>query len=205
MPDRSPGFVQRTALRVGSGAIGELPASAATLGVHKAGRCDRSRHPSHARGHDDPLSSAWSRIVAHPTAEPSVQSILNVVAELGAVDADGVIAVGGGSSLDTGKVRASVAGGQDQPLAGFAGPDSAGLPLITIPTTAGTGAEAGSGALLYDPEVDDKILVRRLGMAAELAIADGDMTLSLPPRLTAYTGLDALAQAILADVPATSD
>jgi len=144
-------------------------------------------------------------IVAHPTAEPSVQSIVGVVAELGACNADGIIAVGGGSSLDTGKVaRALLAAKVDrwQDLPDQIPP---GMKLITVPTTAGTGAEAGSGALLYDPEVDDKILVRRLGMAAELAIADGDLTLGLPSRLTAYTGLDALAQAILAYVPATGD
>jgi alcohol dehydrogenase class IV len=205
MPDRSPGFVQRTALRVGPGAIGELPETAATLHMTRpAIVIDRALLATSVGETIRRLLPA-ARIVSHPTAEPSVQSILDVVAELGAGEADGIIAVGGGSSLDTGKVSRALLAAKISRWQDLPAQIPAGLPMITVPTTAGTGAEAGSGALLYDPEIDDKVLVRRIGMAAELAIADGDLTIGLPPRLTAYTGLDALAQAILAYVPATGD
>jgi alcohol dehydrogenase class IV len=143
--------------------------------------------------------------IGHATGEPSVQSILDAVAELRSAGADGIIAVGGGSSLDAGKVARALIAADTSRWQDLPAQIPAGLPLITVPTTAGTGAEAGAGALLFDPERNDKVLVRRLGMAAELAIADGDLTLELPAKLTAYTGLDALAQAILAYVPATGD
>lgn len=205
MPDRRPGFVQRTALRVGSETIGELPESARSLGMSR---------PAIVIDHgllSTPVGETLRRllpdaaIIAHPTGEPSVASILAVAAELRLNGVDGIVAVGGGSSLDTGKVSRALIAARVERWSDLPEQIPAGLPLITVPTTAGTGAEAGSGALLYDPELGDKVLVRRLGMAAELAIADGDLTLGLPPRLTAYTGLDALAQAILAYVPATGD
>ncbi len=205
MPDRSPGFVQRTALRVGPGAIAELPASATALGMSRPAIVIDQSLLKTAVGETVRRLLPSATIVTHPTAEPSVQSILDIVAELGDADADGIVAVGGGSSLDTGKVARALLAAKTRRWQDLPTQIPPGLSLITVPTTAGTGAEAGSGALLYDPEADDKVLVRRLGMAAELAIADGDLTLSLPSRLTAYTGLDALAQAILAYVPATSD
>jgi alcohol dehydrogenase class IV len=202
VPDRYPGFVQRTALRVGPGAITELPESAAALGMTRPAVVIDQALLATPVGDTIRRLLPAATIVAHPTAEPSVQSVLHVVAELGAGDADGIIAVGGGSSLDTGKVSRALLAAKIDRWQDLPEPIPPGLPLIAVPTTAGTGAEAGSGALLYDPEINDKVLVRRLGMAADLAIADGDLTLSLPARLTAYTGLDALAQAILAYVPA---
>jgi alcohol dehydrogenase class IV len=203
MPDRRPGFVQRTALRVGPGTIAELPESASNLGMkHPAVVIDGSLVDTQVGTRLKSLLPG-AAFVGCAAGEPTVHSIRDVMGRLEGVD--GIVAVGGGSSLDTGKVARALLAAKTDRWQDLPPQIPAGLPLITVPTTAGTGAEAGAGALLYDPEAGDKVLVRRLGMAADLAIADGDLTLTLPARLTAYTGLDALAQAILAYVPATGD
>jgi alcohol dehydrogenase class IV len=142
-------------------------------------------------------------VVSCPPGEPSSQSIAEIAAAVTDRKVDGIVAVGGGSTIDTAKLaRGYVSAGVSSPRDL---PDQlpvAPLPLIAVATTAGTGAEMGAGAIVFDPAADTKILVRRAELAADVAIADGELTLTLPPDLTAFTGCDALAQAILAYVGA---
>ncbi len=206
MADRAPGFLQRTVIAVGAGSISRLPDECVRLGLKRP-----------AVLIDQPLLKTGSgarikQLVAHAVViprtpgEPTFSSVAKTADDILAADVDGVIAVGGGSTIDSGKIaRGLLAADVRSPLEIPDQLPAEPLPLITVPTTAGTGAEIGSGAIVYDPDADDKVLVRRQEFAAAVAIADGDLTLSLPPQLTAYTGCDALAQAILAYVPAGWD
>ena len=206
MPDRSPGFQQRTAVDVGFGARRNLAAGAARLGMARPGLLVDANL---AGGPVARLISAElpaGVLIASPAGEPTTDGVRAVAREIEAAGADGVVAVGGGSTLDTAKLaRGFLASGVDR-LADIPELlDPPPLPLIAMPTTAGTGAEMGAGAIVYDIEVADKILVRRQQLAADLAIADAELTLGLPAHVTAWTGLDAFAQALMAYLPASSN
>ena len=111
---------------------------------------------------------------------------------------DAVVAFGGGSAVDAGKAIAALAGndgdlldymevvGKAQPL------PRPGLPCIAIPTTAGTGAEVETASMITDPTPAKKAIVHP-GMLPRAVIADPELTISLPARLTAATGMDALS------------
>jgi alcohol dehydrogenase class IV len=206
VPDRGSGFVQRTAIAVGLGSIERLPTEARRLGsVRPVVLIDAALAggPIDAR-----VRSVIPDAVVIPRegAEPSFDSVARDAALISDARADGVVAVGGGSTLDTAKLARGLLAARVADLAEL--PEilpAAPLPLVAVPTTAGTGAEIGAGAIVFDPRVDDKILIRRPELVADVAIADGDLTVTLPPTLTAWTGCDALGQAILAYVPAGWD
>ncbi len=116
-------------------------------------------------------------------------------------DCDGIVAVGGGSSIDLAK-GVAVCATHDGPLSSFAmiegGADritSRTAPVIAVPTTAGTGSEVGRGAILI---LDDgrKVGVISPFVVPKVAICDPALTLGLPPALTAATGMDAIAHCI---------
>lgn len=112
---------------------------------------------------------------------------------------DGVIALGGGSVLDTAKVIALLAtnGGCAADCVGARGTaQRAGAPLIAIPTTAGTGSEASPSAGIHPDAVTASVGLNSRYLVPGVAILDPDFTLSLPPRLTAATGIDALSHCI---------
>ena len=113
---------------------------------------------------------------------------------------DGVIALGGGSALDAGKAIAFLSG-QDRPLWDF---DDIGdnwtrakevgiAPIIAVPTTAGTGSEVGRVSVITDTAAMRKRLIFHPKILPSLVILDPELTLSLPPHLTAATGMDALS------------
>lgn len=110
---------------------------------------------------------------------------------------DFVVALGGGSVLDSAKAAAAIAreGKSIRHYFGTKHPLPAnGLPVIAIPTTAGTGSEVTSVSVLSDG--DRKLPLGAPSLSAKLAIVDPELTLSLPPYLTACTGMDALCHAI---------
>lgn len=117
---------------------------------------------------------------------------------------DMVIAVGGGSVIDTAKVAnlLMVKGGNVQDHMGAYLLDSTDslLPAIVIPTTAGTGSEVTKVAVIADPDNDVKLPFAEEQFLPQLAVLDPEMTVSMPPKLTAYTGMDALVHAIEAYV-----
>lgn len=202
MPDRAPGFRQSTAIDCEVGAVERLADHAYRLGIRKPLLLIDTTLV------DGPVGERIRSLL--PTAdlhrlqpgEPSEESVAQAAKVLVASDCDGVIAVGGGSTLDTAKVSRGMLAAETITLPLPAPLPRAPLPLVTVPTTAGTGAELGAGAVIYDPKVDTKSLVKIASLAADVAVCDGDLTLGLPASLTAYTGLDALAQAILAYVAA---
>jgi alcohol dehydrogenase class IV len=111
---------------------------------------------------------------------------------------DVFVGIGGGSAMDTAKAIAGLMGlpgtvweyHQGRKL------EHAGFPLITVPTTAGTGAEVTKNAVLINPTNDYKTSIRDDSWYAKAALVDPELTLSMPPAVTASTGSDALCQAI---------
>ncbi|SFC26030.1 iron-containing alcohol dehydrogenase family protein [Tropicimonas isoalkanivorans] len=119
-----------------------------------------------------------------------------------AVDAakscDLVIGFGGGSAMDLAKLVAVMIG-NDVGLADISGPHRAparNVGLVQIPTTAGTGSEVGTRALVTDPETNSKVATESRNMLADMAIIDPMLTMSVPPFVTAATGIDAMAHCV---------
>lgn len=115
----------------------------------------------------------------------------------GAAGFDHVIALGGGSNIDLAKVLALTlaTGRRTRECVG----DLAGcrpLPLVAIPTTAGTGSEATPGAILVDPENATKVAVMDNALRPAIAVIDPELSHSCPPRVTADAGIDAFTHAI---------
>lgn len=130
--------------------------------------------------------------------EPDVPNLEALLACAEAAQAQVVIGFGGGSAMDLAKL-AAVLPGSGQSLAEVVGPEKVkakGAALIQVPTTAGTGSEAGTRALVTDPVTQNKLAVQSLHMQADLAVVDPDLTLSVPPAVTAATGVDALAHCV---------
>jgi choline dehydrogenase len=138
---------------------------------------------------------------AKPPGEPTIPVVDSACALLRRTDADAVVAIGGGSVIDTAKV-ARLCGQQRRTFSEFLrserlfpAPD---VPLIALPTTAGTGSEVSGGAVITDPAQTRKSGIAHPNLRAQDALVDPLLTHSVPPALTACTGVDALAQAIAA-------
>ena len=134
--------------------------------------------------------------------EPTIEMVRQGAAAAREQACDMVVGFGGGSAVDAAKAIAAIVSnggdpldyleviGQGRPLA------LPSLPFIAVPTTAGTGAEVTRNAVLASPEEKVKASLRSPHMLARLAVVDPELTLDLPPAVTASTGLDALTQLI---------
>ena len=135
-------------------------------------------------------------VVFDGVAEDPPESVVYAAVELGA-KCDGVIAIGGGSSMDVAKVAAALLGGA-QALPEMYGVDQvkgARLPLVLVPTTAGTGSEVTPVAVITTGETT-KAGVSSGVLLPDIAVLDVDLTLGLPARISAMTGIDAMVHAI---------
>jgi len=136
------------------------------------------------------------------TQEPTLASVEAALAQARELQAEMVLGVGGGSSLDTAKAVAALLTnpGELQDYLEVVGRGQAlryaSAPCAAIPTTAGTGSEATRNAVVGVPEKQVKVSLRGAGMLPRLALVDPELTYSLPPEPTADTGLDALTQVI---------
>jgi len=115
-----------------------------------------------------------------------------------AFGADGLLAVGGGSVLDCAKAASIliVQGGKTREYEDRTRIGADVLPMVAVPTTAGSGSEVTFGAVITDARSHDKFSVKSPRIAPRVALVDPEMTLSMPPGLTAATGMDALTHAI---------
>lgn len=145
--------------------------------------------------------TVWDRVKPDPTLD----SVHQAAEEFARSQASSLVAVGGGSAIDTAKgirVLAS-AGGK---LADYAGAQGkvfrprVAIPLVALPTTAGTGSEVTFFGVYSDPATHLKVTVTSPYLAPEVAIVDPELTRSLPPRPTAQAGIDVLGHAIEAYV-----
>ncbi|MRI35152.1 alcohol dehydrogenase [Endozoicomonas sp. OPT23] len=134
--------------------------------------------------------------------EPTDESIMAGVAMIEEGDYDSIIALGGGSPIDSAKAI-SILGKFGGAMRDYRVPrdvSETGLPIIAIPTTAGTGSEATRFTIITDANSDEKMLCAGLGFMPVAALVDYELTLSLPARVTADTGIDALTHAMEAYV-----
>ena len=199
-------FATASQIVFGAGALGELPRLVRGLGLRAPGVAAWLVLGS-ARRHESPvcelLASAGVNVeVATVAGEPTVEDVLAIVAAARSGRAELVVGVGGGSVLDAAKAVAALLAnpgdpfeyleviGRGQPLA------RAPLPFIAVPTTAGTGAEVTKNAVLASSSHGVKVSLRSDAMLPKVALVDPELTLSLPPELTAATGLDAFTQVL---------
>jgi alcohol dehydrogenase class IV len=134
--------------------------------------------------------------------EPTVDLVRDGARLAKSAACDVIVSIGGGSAIDAGKAIAIIAANGGEPLEflevvgkgrSLTAPP---LPYVAVPTTAGTGSEVTRNAVLASTEHHVKASLRSPLMLARVALVDPELTYSLPPAITAYTGLDALTQLI---------
>lgn len=146
------------------------------------------------------LKSASKEIILFDTVQPdpSIKLVETVVGLARNNSIEAVIAIGGGSSIDTAKVAAALIT-NDKDMARYIGVDlleKESIPIIAIPTTAGTGSEVTHIAILSDEEEQLKKGIVSTKIIPDFAILDPELTIGLPPHVTAATGMDALVHAL---------
>ena len=185
----------------GRGALAEVGALAAGMG-RKALLVVGSEALHAGRAGEYLRASSVSYVNFSVPGEPTVELARRGVALGRDAGCDLVIGLGGGSALDAGKAIAALLGNGGDPLdylevVGLGKAlDRPSAPYIAIPTTAGTGSEATRNAVLMSPEHGVKASLRSAHMLPRVALVDPELTYTVPPRVTASTGLDALTQLI---------
>jgi len=184
----------------GPGVISEVPALAASLGTRAFLVTDSLERSSILRDRLQELGLSVELFLVRK--EPELNYILLATRNIKEFDTQLVIGFGGGSALDTGKAAAVLIANPGDPLdylevVGLGLPlQHPSLPYIAIPTTAGTGSEVTRNAVISLPDLRAKVSLRSPFMLPRHAIVDPELTYSLPPSVTATTGLDALTQLI---------
>ena len=193
-------------MRVGERAFEQLPALLGELGLSRPlivtdAYLNGTGRIAHAL---EMLAGAGmtARVFADTVPDPTAASVTAGVAFLAEGDHDCIVAIGGGSPIDTAKAVA-VIGRHGGAPADYKVPhvqDVPGLPIVAIPTTAGTGSEATRFTIITDEATDEKMLCVGTAFLPVAALVDYELTLTKPQRLTADTGIDSLTHAIEAYV-----
>jgi alcohol dehydrogenase class IV len=189
-------------LLFGRGALAGLPAALDRIGIHRA-LIVTDRGLVRTGIPDQVASLLEAAGVAHTTfdgvePDPRLAVVDSCLDAARAMDCDGLIGVGGGSAMDIAKVTSIILTNAG-PAADYVGIDRIpvpGVPKVLIPTTAGTGSEVSPIAILSDSQAHLKKGIVSSRLYADLALVDPALTASLPPHITAYTGIDALTHAI---------
>jgi alcohol dehydrogenase class IV len=193
-------------IAIGGGGLAELPAMLGRLGLTRplvvtdpyirgCGILDR------ATALLDQSRIGW-QVFADTVPDPTTAVIETGARVIENGDFDSLVAIGGGSSIDTAKGMSVLAANSGR-IGDYKVPQDipkAGLPLIAIPTTAGTGSEVTRFTVVTDTETDEKMLIAGVACCPLAAIVDYELTLTMPYRLTADTGIDSLTHAIEAYV-----
>lgn len=141
-------------------------------------------------------TAVFTDVEPNPTVA-NVDALSKLICES---DAEFVIALGGGSSIDCAKAACFIAANGGGPIrdyhTGGKKVEGGSLPLIAVPTTAGTGSEVTPFAVLDDPEMDFKGPIAGTTLYPKIAVVDPELTLTVPAKVTAVTALDALSHAI---------
>jgi alcohol dehydrogenase class IV len=195
-------------MRIGGGSVGQIAEVLGLFGLSRplvvtdpwmlsSGMVDRCLDPMRAAGLDP-------AVFAETVPDPTDTVIEAGVAAFRAGDYDCLVGFGGGSPMDTAKAIAILAAAAPgQKMREFKVPaqaDKGAVPVICIPTTAGTGSEATRFTVITDTETDEKMLIAGLGALPLAAIVDYELTYSVPQRTTADTGIDSLTHALEAYV-----
>lgn len=192
--------------RVGAGAINEIADVVHTLGVTRPLLVTDAylTHTGAASRVMDLLRQAGTSpaLFDRTVPDPTTASLEDGVEAVRSHRADSIIGFGGGSPMDSAKALAVLAS-QGGPMRKFKAPSSytgPALPIIAIPTTAGSGSEVTQFTVISDSDSDEKMLCPGLSFLPIATVIDFELTLSMPPRLTADTGVDALTHAVEAYV-----
>jgi alcohol dehydrogenase len=196
-----------TSVRFGAGRIAELAAAVAEVGIARPLFVTDPNVAKLPLAHSalGGLTAAGVPVSVFSDVKPNPVEA-NIVAGVAAFRSgahDGVVACGGGSALDAGKLVAFAAG-QTRPIWDFEDvgdqwrrADAARIaPVVAVPTTAGTGSEVGRAAVVTDEATATKKVIFHPGMMPAIAICDPQLTVGMPPRITAGTGMDALAHCL---------
>ena len=198
-------FRSATKIVSGDGAIEHIPFEVANLGV------TRPLVITDKRIRELGLTQVVLDALADSTLEPavvfddvpvdsSVEVANNVARLFKERGCDGIVAVGGGSVLDTAKGAAIVLATGAADLMDFRGSEVLSNvpipPLVAVPTTAGTGSEVTGAAVIKDTERDVKMAFVSFDLQPHVAVLDPRMTVGLPPRITASTAMDALVHSV---------
>lgn len=193
-----------TAIRFGAGRIAELPEACRSVGIERPLIVtDRglARLPMIAHAVRTCRDAGLGcEVFSDVQANPVEANVTNGVAAFRSGSHDGVVAFGGGSALDAGKAIALMVG-QTRPLWDFEDREdwctrvnvAAMAKTIAVPTTAGTGSEVGRASVITDVRDRSKKIIFHPKMQPVLVIADPELTLGLPPHVTAAVGMDALS------------
>ncbi len=194
-------FATSTKILFGNGSIREIGEDLSTFGrqclVVTGKNGDRAK-PITNQLEDLKINYTYYSI----DTEPTIECVKNGAAQAILSDAEFVIGIGGGSVIDGAKAIAALATNKEGPLhyleiIGNGQPLTCDpLPYIAIPTTAGTGTEVTKNSVLTSPENKVKVSLRHPLMLPNIAIVDPELTYSVPPHITASTGLDTLTQLI---------
>ncbi len=194
-------FATATRIIFGAGKLADVGLIAAALGQRAL--VVTGKHTARASRLLELLSDAGVDVTVFAVdQEPTIAIVQQGTAQARDAVCDLVIGFGGGSVLDAGKAIAALLTNPGDPLdylevIGKGQPlIAAPAPYIAIPTTAGTGAEVTRNAVLASPEQRVKVSLRSPLMLPDVALVDPKLTYSVPPDITAYTGLDALTQVI---------
>jgi alcohol dehydrogenase class IV len=188
----------------GAGALAELPAVLTKLGVSRPlvvtdgglVKTEAFAQLASVLGASNQGKTWFVFDGVHPN--PIEEDVRQAAAALRENQCDGVVAIGGGSPLDAGKAARLLARRPGFDLAKFYDESdwSGLLPLVAIPTTAGTGSEVGRSSVITLDATHRKAVLFNPEMLAKLVILDPALTVGLPPHLTAATGVDALTHCI---------
>jgi alcohol dehydrogenase class IV len=184
----------------GPGAVARIPGHLAALsarrvlvvtdpGLRAAGVVDAVVGPLAATG-------AVVEVFDAVRGNPTVAVVEDGAEHARALGVDAVLALGGGSSLDAAKGIALLAPSPGARADGSGVTPAAGLPLVAVPTTAGTGAETNGFGVLEDPANRQKVYCGDASVVPRVAVLDPELTLGLPAAATAATGVDALVHGI---------
>jgi alcohol dehydrogenase len=194
-------FILPTRINFGLGAAGQLADEVEALGgrkvlivtdrgIIKAGLLDRVTGPLKGRIE----FAVYDGVEANPKDRNAEEAA--ALARRECVDC--VVALGGGSPIDAAKAVCVLAlqGGRAKDYMGKGNIKDKCLPLVTIPTTSGTGSEVTFSSVITDTDENYKFTIKSPAIAAKVALVDPELTLTVPPAVTASTGIDALTHAI---------
>ena len=196
-----------TSVRFGAGRIAELSEAAQIAGLRRPLLVTDPRLAALPMVEDALASLEASGLSCAVFSEvrpnPVAANVEAGVAALRSGNHDGVIAFGGGSALDVGKAVAFMAG-QTRPIWDFedvgddwrrADPNGI-LPIVAVPTTAGTGSEVGRAGVITDETTHTKKVIFHPLMMPKITICDPELTIGMPPSITVGTGMDAFAHCL---------
>ncbi len=187
-----------TTIWAGPGRLEEVAAACARAGIERPLIVTDAGLAQHAMTMRTSALLNGAAVFSNVAGNPSAAHVENGLTAYRAGNHDGVVALGGGAALDTGKVVAFMAG-QNRPLWDFedigdwwtrANPSGI-APVVAIPTTAGTGSEVGRAGVILNEETHQKKIIFHPLMMPKVVILDPELTVGLPRHVTAATGLDA--------------